>query len=313
MTPRRAPSSRTLAILITLAAVLTAGAPSVIRIKPGDSLWEIAKRHNTSVDVLRRLNDLPGNGTIYAGDVLKVPGAAGAPAASAPRYRTYERSYTVRAGDTLTLIAQRHKVSVRTLIVRNKLPRSGMVVIGRKLAIPTRARLGGAPAAAPKVRSSETHNAGVRIPDRVRRSVAAHRAYLASHRQPSKAQIRELVARTARKHRVDPSLALAVAYHESGFKQHVVSPVDAIGVMQVLPSTGRVLSRQYGRDLNLLKAQDNVTAGVLLLQQLVRSTGSADKALAGYYQGLGSVARRGLLPQTHAYIRNVNALRARFR
>ena len=313
MTPRRRPAlsatPRTLAILITLAAVLTAGAPSVIKIKPGDSLWEIAKRHNTSVEVLRRLNDLPGNGTIYAGDVLKVPGTA-APRGAAPRYRTYERSYTVRSGDTLTLIAQRHKVSVRTLIVRNKLPRNGMVVIGRKLAIPTRAAVG-VTKATPK--AAETHNAGVRIPDRVRRSVAAHRAYLAAHRQPSKAQIRALVARTARKHRVDPSLALAVAYHESGFKQHVVSPVDAIGVMQVLPSTGRVLSRQYGRNLDLLKAQDNVTAGVLLLQQLVRSTGSADKALAGYYQGLGSVARRGLLPQTHAYIRNVNALRARFR
>ena len=54
-------------------------------------------------------------------------------------------------------------------------------------------------------------------------------------------------------------------------------------------------------------------AGVLLLRQLVRSTGSADKALAGYYQGLGSIRARGLLPQTRAYIKNVNALRARFR
>jgi soluble lytic murein transglycosylase-like protein len=125
--------------------------------------------------------------------------------------------------------------------------------------------------------------------------------------------MRALVLKTARRHRLDPSLALAVAYHESGFQQRVVSPVDAIGVMQVLPSTGRVLSKQYGRKLNLLKAQDNVTAGVLLLQQLVRNTGSADKALAGYYQGLGSIRVRGLLPQTHAYVRNVNALRPRFR
>jgi soluble lytic murein transglycosylase-like protein len=138
-------------------------------------------------------------------------------------------------------------------------------------------------------------------------------AYLASHRQPSKAQVRALVAKTARKHGVDPSLALAVAFHESGFQQRVVSPVDAIGVMQVLPSTRRVLARQYDRKLDLLKAQDNITAGVLLLKQLLRSTGRADRALAGYNQGLGSVAARGLLPQTHAYIRNVSALRARFR
>jgi LysM repeat protein len=307
MSRRRAP--RTLAILLTLAAVLTAGAPAVIRIKPGDSLWELARSHHTTVAALRKLNDLPGNGTIYTGQLLKLPGAA-APAAG-KRYRTYERSYTVRSGDNLTLIASRHHVSVRTLIVRNKLPRNGLVTIGRKLAIPTRVAIGRRTTTAR--RSSPAYNAGVRIPNRVRGSVGTHRAYLATHRQPSKATVRKLVYRTARKHHVDPSLALAVAYHESGFQQRVVSSVDAIGVMQVLPSTGRVLSRQYGRNLNLLKAQDNITAGVLLLQQLLESTGRADRALAGYYQGLGSVAARGLLPQTHAYIRNVSALRPRFR
>ena len=306
MTPRRAP--RTLAILLTLAAVLTAGAPAVIRIKPGDSLWELAHRHGTTVDALIKLNDLPGHGTIYAGQLLKVPGTR--QAATTRRFKTFERSYTVRSGDNLTLIASRHHVSVRTLIVRNKLPRNGLVTIGRKLAIPTRVKVGGS---TPRPASSETHNAGLRIPTSVRQSVAHHRAHLASHRQPSKAQVRAMVAKTARKHGVDPSLALAVAFHESGFQQRVVSPVDAIGVMQVLPSTGRVLARQYDRELDLLKAQDNITAGVLLLKQLLRSTGRADRALAGYYQGLGSVAARGLLPQTHAYIRNVSALRARFR
>jgi len=65
--------------------------------------------------------------------------------------------------------------------------------------------------------------------------------------------------------------------------------------------------------LNLLKVEDNVLAGTLLLSQLVRATGRADLALAGYYQGLGSVHARGMLPQTHAYIRNVTVLRARFR
>jgi LysM repeat protein len=302
MTRRRAP--RTLAILLTLAAVLTAGAPAIIRVKPGDSLWDLARSHHTTVAILRNLNDLPGNGTLYVGQLLKVPGAA--PAATS-RFRTVERSYTVRRGDNLTLIARAHHLSVRTLIVRNKLPRNGMVTIGRKLAIPTRI------AVQARTRAPATYNAGLRIPTSVRASAAAHRAHLAHHHLPSKATVRKLVYKTARKNHVDPSLALAVAFHESGFQQRVVSPVDAIGVMQVLPSTGRVLSRQYGRDLDLLKAEDNITAGVLLLQQLLRSTGRADLALAGYYQGLGSVAARGLLPQTHAYIRNVSALRPRFR
>ena len=82
--------------------------------------------------------------------------------------------------------------------------------------------------------------------------------------------------------------------------------------MQVLPSTGRVLSRQHGMTLDLLDAQENITAGVLLLRQLVLSTGTADGALAGYYQGAGSIARQGMLPQTHDYIRSITLLRARF-
>jgi LysM repeat protein len=293
---------RTLAALLALAVALTAGATSTIRVKRGDTLWELARSHHTTVAVLRELNDLPGSGLIYVGQTLKVPATARPQA----RTRVVEKGYTVRAGDNLSAIARRYGVSTRTLIVRNKLPRNGLIVIGRRLAIPVVVRVG-APA------SSQTMNAGVHIPVAVQRSAAAHRRYLAHHRQPSRASVRALVARTARKHGLDPSLALAVAYHESGFQQRVVSPVDAIGVMQVLPSTGRVLSRQYGRSLNLLEAQDNVLAGVLLLRTLVHSTGRADLALAGYYQGLGSVHAHGMLPQTRAYIRNVTALRARFR
>jgi len=195
---------------------------------------------------------------------------------------------------------------VRTLQTRNKLPRSGLVVIGRRLAIPV--RVAGNPST-----TSATYNAGVRIPARVQRSAAQHRAYLGTLRQPSKARVRMLLVRTAKRIGVDPSLVLAVAYHESGFQQRVVSPVDAIGVMQVLPSTGRVLGNAYGRRLDLLRTEDNVLAGVLLLKQLVRATGRADLALAGYYQGLGSVHAHGMLPQTRTYIRNVTALRARFR
>lgn len=304
MPPRRTPAPRralrALAVLLALAAVASAGATSSIRIRAGDTLWQIAQRHHTTVSVLRRLNDLPGSATIYAGDLLKIP--AGPTAAA----RLVERGYTVRAGDNLTSIARRYGVSVRTIAVRNKLPTSGLVVIGRRLAIPV--RTSAAPTAGPA-----TYNAGVRIPDRVRRSVAAHRAYLARRDHPSQAAVRALVYRTARRVGVDPSLALAVAYHESGFQQGVVSPVDAIGVMQVLPSTGSALSADYGRRLDLLQAEDNVLAGVLLLQQLVRSTGRRDLTLAGYYQGLGSVRSYGLLPQTRAYIRNVTALQARFR
>jgi len=287
----------TLGALVALAAVVTAGAPSVITIRPGDTLWDLARKHGTTVSTLQRLNDLPGNGAIYAGGQLSL-GVSDAPA-------TGSRSYVVRSGDTLSQIAVRFGSSAAAIRAANGM-RSDTVVIGRQLTVPASGGSAGATDGVP------TTNAGQRIPEEVRRSVAQNRAVLASRSHPSTAQVRQMVAATARRHGVSPSLAVSVAYHESGFQQHVVSGVDAIGVMQVLPSTGRVLSRQHGMTLDLLDAQENITAGVLLLRQLVLSTGTADGALAGYYQGAGSIARQGLLPQTHDYIRSITILRARF-
>ncbi|MDH5758819.1 MAG: DUF5715 family protein [Gemmatimonadota bacterium] len=41
-------------------------------VRPGDSLWTIARRHDTTVDELKAINQLPGS-RIYAGQVLTVP------------------------------------------------------------------------------------------------------------------------------------------------------------------------------------------------------------------------------------------------
>ena len=62
----------------------------------------------------------------------------------------------------------------------------------------------------------------------------------------------------------------------------------------------------------LLKTSDNIEAGVTLLKDLLRATGSQQGALRGYYQGLGSISRKGVLPQTHAYVKNIMLLQKRF-
>ena len=122
-----------------------------------------------------------------------------------------------------------------------------------------------------------------------------------------------MVAATARRHGVSPSLAVAVAYHESGFQQRVVSGVNAIGVMQVLPSTGRVLRQQSGRHLDLLDTQDNVTAGVLLLRQLVRSDGHAPTGRSpATTRGSGRSRIRACCPRRQLHQQH-HVLRARFR
>ncbi|HUR14138.1 MAG TPA: LysM peptidoglycan-binding domain-containing protein [Mycobacteriales bacterium] len=298
---------RAVGLLVLVAAAVTAGAPNAIRIRPGDTLSELAQRHRTTVATLQALNDMGGSTTIYAGATLRVPGTAGS-RATAPRtvtrptLRTTVRAYTVRPGDGLIVVARRLHTTPAVLTRLNGLRRD-YLILGESLRYPTSVRV---TTTAP--RSSGT----VAIPGSVAQSAAAHRAMLRARPLPTKAQVQQMVARAARRHGVPASLALALAYQESGFQQRVVSPVDAIGAMQVLPSTGASLGRLHGRTFDLLKASDNVEAGVILLRDLLQATGSVEKALAGYYQGLGSIRRVGLLPQTKQYIRNVQLLRHRF-
>ena len=288
--------ARTVGVLVLCAAVLTAGAPSVITIRPGDTLSDLARRHHTTVAKLKAANNLR-DATIYAGELLRIPGSA--PPAAAPKGepRLVDRVYTVRAGDNLTRLAKRFGTTPAALKRHNRL-RTSTVFIGQHLIY--------------GVKVAPAPSAGPRISGRVARSAAHHRAILRKRTLPSKAVVRQLVIASAKRHGVPVPFALAVAYHESGFQQRVVSPVDAIGVMQVLPSTGRSLGRMHGRHYNLLKTSDNVEAGVTLLKDLLNATGSQPKAMAGYYQGLGSVGRIGVLPQTKAYIKNVTVLQRRF-
>ena len=281
-------SARALGLLVLLAAVLTAGAPSIIRVHRGDTLSGLAAKNGTSVKALQRANHLSGT-TIYEGQLLRIPGQNVAPT------RTVPLVYVVRPGDNLTKLGRTLHHSVPWLKAKNHL-RSSTIVIGQRLVYGERAA-----AAAPRPTSS------------VRGRAAYHRALLHRRTMPSRAHVRALIRSAARRHGVPVDLALALSYQESGFQQRVVSPVDAVGVMQVLPSTARGLARMHGRSYDILRVEDNVEAGVTLIADLLRATGDVNHALAGYYQGLGSVSSVGLLPQTKQYVRNITLLRKHFR
>ena len=85
-----------------------------------------------------------------------------------------------------------------------------------------------------------------------------------------------MIGETATRHGVDPKLMVALSYQESGWNHRAVSPANAIGAMQVIPSSGEWASSLIGRELNLLDPQDNVTAGVVIMRALQRSAASGD-------------------------------------
>jgi LysM repeat protein len=130
------------------------------------------------------------------------------------------------------------------------------------------------------------------------------------HANASQGEVRRIIVKRARYHGVNPNLALAVAWMESGWQQKRKSSAGALGVMQVLPSTGKWMSAVVGRKLNLRNLHDNVTAGVVLLK-LLREQAGPRHAIAGYYQGLAGVRREGMYRSTKRYVANVVALRER--
>ena len=299
-----------IAVPLLTAGVITAGSPGFgsYKVKDGDTLSHIASRYGTTVKNLVALNSLPGNGNaIYAGEVLKVPGKGGGTTAARQttnRSQLGRITYVVKPGDTVSEIAKRYRCSQANLLAANGLRAGSRIYAGKPLQIPVKIR----PKAKPPAKKNNSF-AGRTYPDHVVAKADRNRAILKNRKLPTRAQMRTLIISTAKRYGVDPELALAISWQESGWKQRVVSPANAVGAMQVIPSTGRFSSSIVGRDLDLLRPQDNVTAGVVLLDRL---TGAArlDIAVAGYYQGLGGVKRNGMYPDTKLYVKNVLRIKA---
>jgi soluble lytic murein transglycosylase-like protein len=294
---------------LLVAALVTAGSPGwgLYTIKQGDTLSDIAARYHTTVAKLVQVNRLPGNGNlIIAGRALKVPGAAaGTGGGSGPR-----RHIVVR-GDTLSGIASRYGVAQATIARANHLPSSNIVMLGATLVIP------GSSSKTSGGSTSSTSSGGNTFAGRTYSSSVVSaadrtRAQLARRNLPSQAGMRDIIVAKARANGVDPALALAVSYQESGWNMRAVSVANAVGSMQVIPATSVWISGVVGRRLDPTSPSDNATTGVVLLKILTRAASSERQAVAAYYQGLRSVRENGMFADTRHYVANVMALKARF-
>jgi LysM repeat protein len=283
-------------------------------VKSGDTLSAISARHGVKLSEVLSWNGLNMGSIIYPGQKIKIgagtpatptPAPAPAPAPVAP---ASSGSYTVKSGDTLSAIAAKHGVKLSDILSANKLTMSSIIYPGNKLAIPG---ISVQPTASvtPLVPSTFL---GFTYPAAVVSSANENKALLNASPVPSREQMRSIVADTARRMDVDPSLALAFAHQESGFDQRAVSPANAIGTMQVIPSSGEWASDLVGRKLNLLDPYDNATAGVAIIRQLIRTSKDLDHAIAGYYQGQYSVSKNGMFEDTKSYVESIKAHQKNF-
>lgn len=93
-------------------------------VKNGDSLWSIARTYNTTVDTLRKLNNLTSD-ILKVGQILKVPSSESGTT----------RSYTVKNGDSLWKIANEFDTTVSKLRELNGLS-SNDLSVGQIIRIP---------------------------------------------------------------------------------------------------------------------------------------------------------------------------------
>jgi soluble lytic murein transglycosylase len=110
----------------------------------------------------------------------------------------------------------------------------------------------------------------------------------------------DAVARTvvgeALRHDLEPRLVMAVMHVESRYYNFAVSPVGAIGLMQVMPETGAELAARLGipwvGPQTLFEPTTNIRLGVAYLRELSDRYGSLETALAAYNWGPGRIDRR---------------------
>jgi LysM repeat protein len=184
------------------------------------------------------------------------------------------RVHVVRPGESFFSIAARYHVSPWQLARRNRLSLMRVIVPNQRLVLPAGARLVGTAAVTGPAASREA--------------------------------IRASIDRWARFYGVDPALARALAWMESGFQQDVVSSVGALGVMQLLPETWEFVDTVLLGFATPRTYEGNVRAGVRYLRwQLDEFGGNVRLALAGWYQGARAVRERGVYRESKEFVRIV--------
>jgi N-acetylmuramoyl-L-alanine amidase len=273
------------------AAPATAGGAVVHTVRRGESLWGIATRYGSTVASVAEANGIVDPSRIFGGQRLVIPGtstpATSNPTAAPPRSEPAAATvHTVGRGESLWGIANRYGSSVAEIATANGIADPSRIFGGQRLTIPGRA--------APK----PTATAAAHMPASMSAAVGA------------RAEIRQIVAAEAEAAGVPVSLALAVAWQESGWRQGVVSYAGAVGVMQLLPTTAEWIGEtMLGTTVNVHDTRDNIRAGVRLLAHYIGRYGAgSDLVLAAYYQGQTAADKHGVYAVSRPYIASIRAL-----
>lgn len=125
--------------------------------------------------------------------------------------------------------------------------------------------------------------------------------------KPARHAYDDIINDAAARYHLDPAMIKAVMQTESAFNAMAVSPVGALGLMQLMPEVARELGAE-----DPLDPRENIMAGAKYLRQLLDShRGNVKLALASYNAGPGAVAKYARVPpfkETRNYVKRVTQL-----
>jgi soluble lytic murein transglycosylase-like protein len=128
-----------------------------------------------------------------------------------------------------------------------------------------------------------------------------------SSSQAARESILALTHSISTTHGIDPQLVTAVMRVESNFDRWARSSKGALGLMQLIPATGRRFGVQ-----DFFDPRQNIEGGVRYLKFLLEKfDGNVDLTLAAYNAGENLVARLGRIPaitETRNYVRKIRAI-----
>jgi len=244
----------------------------------GDTLWSIADKYHTSVDELIKLNDIKYPDLLLPGQTIKLPDRETPPKPGAIEYE-------VQPGDYLSKIAAKFDITTQALGEANQVSDIQHIVPGQKLKVP-----------------------GAALPPEVPTVQAAIHP-------PEDSDSEKMIDQLAAEQGLDSGMVKALAWLESGWQQHAVSPAGAIGFMQLMPLTAQWLEQSViGTDLHEdVSSYDNVKMGTRYLRLLLDATGGdKDKALASYYQGYAATMSGVMYEETKQYVQLIKDTETRY-
>jgi soluble lytic murein transglycosylase-like protein len=200
--------------------------------------------------------------------------------------------YRVHTGDTLGGLARRYRSNIGAIAHANAIRNVNLILIHQTLCIPRGY-------AHKRLPSGLSHNGMVRW-----------YAYDALEKV-NQAQTTRSIRRIAALYGLPTNLMLAIAWQESGWRQHVIAHDGGIGTMQLMPYTASWLNKSAHRRLDPYKLQDNLHLSALYLRSLWRQFGgNRVRIISAYNEGGYAVTHKGIF--NWRYVNNVLVLSRRF-